>query len=260
MRSGDAAYLELVNNYAYKYNSIMAVNPGTAGLAFEWWDDPDFVLYPSNWSSAQNFMVPLGIQGPALDLNATYTPPNSPTYILSPTYRALYPRFSAIVDQLPAFIKAHPKVLYSLVQYTGFSREQIYQMIQPGTGPTIQIVNSLSSDVVGHFQRPNQLQINAEWVAQLENSNYTSPGYILKPATEQAMAFFLTITVFHESVHYGRYLMGMNSNSVTETNGSITVTKDAGEAFESKAFNVRVTDYNVGTTNETSDYMFYLPN
>ena len=68
---------------------------------------------------------------------------------------------------------------------------------------------------------PNIFYINASFVRELEAANL--------PSTQQATAFLLAVTIFHESVHLGRNMNNLSSGP-----------SEYGERFEQLAFKVIV--------------------
>lgn len=114
-----------------------------------------------------------------------------------------YPAFKALVEDLPNFLLANPKILKALEATTGFSKAKIMKLMQPGKGPKVRVVNDLRDSqgnrVIGNFNRdinPNLLRIDAAYVSGLGSASNTFRA--------KELSFILLITTLHEFVHYGR--------------------------------------------------------
>jgi hypothetical protein len=125
--------------------------------------------------------------------------------------RVNYPKFSHLVDNMDKTVKANPKVLSALIQFSGMTESQILADLKPGQGPLIKIqdltypreafgkFNSqisettlfLNIDDVSYFEQ----KVPANYITQLNYSDQRS----------QAIAYVLALTTLHEYVHYGRY-------------------------------------------------------
>ena len=134
-----------------------------------------------------------------------------------------------MVKNLKAFVKNNPKVLNALQTYSGFSKQQIFNHLTFGQGPTIKV-----EEMTGRFGFYNKnsgnktLHIRASYVRGLEQSYLQS--------TKEAAAFLLAVTILHEYIH-----LGTAQNNISEG------VYDFGLGFERDAFNVIVDDDNAGT-------------
>ena len=143
--------------------------------------------------------------------------------MLDTTGLSKYPRFKEIIANMPAFLGKYPNVLAALVYYTGLSEARITQLMQPGVGPSVVVVQPQLKDeydnaLLGHYDTQNKvLEISGSWVRGLEATQ--------TPIYTQATGLLLLMTTLHEFVHYGRAADGLNSNTLP--NG-----QEAGLRFE----------------------------
>lgn len=112
-----------------------------------------------------------------------------------------YPKFKSLVGDLPQFLLRYPNILKALSLTTGLTETRIKQLMQPGKGPKVRVVNNLrdanGNDVVGQFDDSNKiLKIDNGYISDLDNAN--------TPTKYQAIGLILTITTLHEFVHFGR--------------------------------------------------------
>jgi len=127
------------------------------------------------------------------------TPINLPNLDVSKL--GAYPEFKKLVMDLPNFLAKYPNVLKALSYTTGFSEAQIKSLMQPGKGPVVEVVNDLKDrygrTVQGQYDPvTNKLLINSPYVNGLD--------VVQSPIRYQAIGLMLTITTFHEFVHFGR--------------------------------------------------------
>lgn len=112
-----------------------------------------------------------------------------------------YPKFKALVNDLPNFLTHYPNILKALSLTTGLTEKRIKELMQPGKGPKVIVINNLKdadgNDVVGQFDNKNKiLKIDNGYVNDLDIAN--------TPTKYQAIGLILTITTLHEFVHFGR--------------------------------------------------------
>ncbi|MFF5379967.1 hypothetical protein [Pedobacter suwonensis] len=112
-----------------------------------------------------------------------------------------YPKFKALVNDLPNFLTHYPNILKALSLTTGLTEKRIRELMQPGKGPKVIVINNLKdgngNDVVGQFDDKNKiLKIDNGYVNDLDIAN--------TPTKYQALGLILTITTLHEFVHFGR--------------------------------------------------------
>ncbi|MBE9603148.1 hypothetical protein [Pedobacter sp. MC2016-24] len=112
-----------------------------------------------------------------------------------------YPKFKALVVDLPNFLKKYPNILKALSYTTGFTEAKITELMQPGKGPKVVVVQNLKDskgrDVLGHFdEQTKTLQIDDGYVNGID--------IVQSPIRYQAIGLILTVTTLHEFVHFGR--------------------------------------------------------
>ncbi|WP_322974285.1 hypothetical protein [Pedobacter sp. PF22-3] len=106
-----------------------------------------------------------------------------------------------LVNDLPNFLTHYPNILKALSLTTGLTEKRIKELMQPGKGPKVIVINNLKdangNDVVGQFDNKNKiLKIDNGYVNDLDIAN--------TPTKYQALGLILTITTLHEFVHFGR--------------------------------------------------------
>jgi hypothetical protein len=146
-----------------------------------------------------------------------------------------YPNFKNLVTNLPTLISDYPNILLALTHYTGFTNQQIRQLIKPGVGPKINVTNLPDKDgrtLFGHYDRDSKiLEINLALVNGLDAVN--------SPDRYKALGLLLTLATLHEFVHYGRDINNM----------SILVYKDDNKGYEAGwEFEASITPLAPGTT------------
>lgn len=153
---------------------------------------------------------------------------------LKPSDQRKYPRFTAMIKELPAIVKNDVKIMRSLKLWSGLTEAQILDKLKFGQGPEI-IIKELTGKY-GYFNRledPNAFNISASFVRGLEQSNLLG--------TQQATAFLLGVTVLHEFVHQARAANGLDRDY------------EYGDKFENSAFGLIIGGDNAGNYS----YIFY---
>lgn len=112
-----------------------------------------------------------------------------------------YPAFKALVEDLPNFLNSYPNILTALENTTGLTTTKIKQLMQPGKGPKVVVINNLKStngyDILGQYDDQNKiLRIDKDYVSDLSKAN--------TPIKYKGVGLILIITTLHEFVHYGR--------------------------------------------------------
>lgn len=137
-----------------------------------------------------------------------------------------YPAFKNLVENLPSFLNNYPKVLTTLSITTNLKEKKIQELMQPGKGPKVIVVNNLKDkygrDILGHYDRDNRiLQIDDTYVSALSSAN--------TPYKYQSIGLMLTIVTLHEFVHFGRHNQDLD---VRYTPPNSKNDYEAGEYFE----------------------------
>ncbi|RBQ11704.1 hypothetical protein [Pedobacter miscanthi] len=86
-----------------------------------------------------------------------------------------YPKFRALVNDLPNFLTSYPNILKALSLTNGLTEKKIKDLMQPGKGPKVIVVNNLKdaagNDVVGQFDNVNKiLKIGNGYVDDLDRA------------------------------------------------------------------------------------------
>lgn len=167
-------------------------------------------------------------------------------YVVDDTIKQKYPKFADLIQQIPLFLSANPKVMDALVQFTGFTEAQIQTIITDGQGPTLTLSNDPRLDIAnGLFnglQDANNILISESSVQLWENK--TGIGSF---AERSGLAFSIMVTVLHETVHYGRFHNGLPDPSTNP---------DYGTDFEELGFGFNVQFQ----TNQPVRYTLYMLN
>jgi hypothetical protein len=227
---------QLLNSHPSYFYAISGFITGDPYLNGNWLDAADFINYSIdnlsyNLMSANDYISQFDPAVAGFDIDAPYTPDPANAYVLDISTIQNYPRFTKLVNQLPQYLSANPSVLAAIMAYTGYSSAHIMQMVQPGQGPTIRL-QTMDPNEVGDYTpgnpptiaNPDYFYVNTVFVDQLEHANYSQ--------TQQAIAFLLAVTIFHETVHYGRAMNNLSDPSPQPDNGV---------KFENMAFKVHVT-------------------
>lgn len=111
-----------------------------------------------------------------------------------------YPAFKNLVENLPSFLNSYPNILKALEYTTGFSPKKIKELMQPGKGPKVVVINNLKdnkgNDIVGHYDKNTKtIQIDNGYVDDLSAAN--------TPVKYQAMGLMLIVATLHEFAHFG---------------------------------------------------------
>ncbi|MFC4212111.1 hypothetical protein ACFOWA_13000 [Pedobacter lithocola] len=199
------------------------------------------------------------------------TPESLNMYKLDDLTKLQYPRFAKVVNQLKPYLLANPKVINGIVNYTGYTREQVLDLATPGRGSKLVVTDDLIvystgkadaeyyrylrnpnyngtndrflKDSNGNFIKEDKISINKAIVEQLEDGLLRLDPTVEKKV--QGLAFLLAITIFHETVHYGR-----NWNNMNPYND-----KEYGWKFEDMSFGIRV---DKDTAGDITNYNFKL--
>lgn len=138
-----------------------------------------------------------------------------------------YPKLKQLVENLPSFLNSYPNILKALSVTTGFTEKKIKQLMQPGNGPKVIVVNNLSDSqgnhVLGQYDNQNNiLKIDKNYVNDLDHAN--------TPTKYQGMGLMLTIITLHEFVHYGRDMNNLPRRMAGLVTGTGSI--EAGVYFE----------------------------
>ncbi len=156
-----------------------------------------------------------------------------------------YPRFAKLVKELKSYVENNTEIMSSLSSLTGYSREDILEVLKWNSGPEIKIedfatefgkLGTETRRIVGQFKResdPNSIYINANWVRGLESANLEE--------TRKATAFLLGVAMLHEFVHLGRFKNELPRNLC---NNPSDYNCEAGWYFNTAAFGTLITDRN----------------
>lgn len=112
-----------------------------------------------------------------------------------------YPKFKALVVDLPNFLKKYPNILKALSHTTGFSEAKITELMQPGKGPKVVVIENLKDgagrDILGQFDPVTKN-------LKIDNGYVNGIDIVQSPIRYQAIGLMLTVTTLHEFVHFGR--------------------------------------------------------
>jgi hypothetical protein len=143
-----------------------------------------------------------------------------------------YPVFKNLVENLPNFLNSYPNILKALEYTSGFSPKKIKELMQPGKGPKVVVINNLKDkdgyDIFGHSDSVSR-------VLQIDNGYVNGLSVVNNQFRYQAIGLMLTITTLHEFVHYGRDINNL-PNLIKDLSGKKE--REAGWYFE------RSIDYN----------------
>ncbi len=174
---------------------VTAVNTGTGDTWDTGWAD-SYDTRPTTTDPEPPYNCNCGGGGgetPSEDASA-------PLLKLSQSDSLKYPRLASMIKSLRTYVINDVKVMDALLEFTGYTRSEILNLLKYGNGPLV-IINEATGRI-GHFDRStNTLELTASYVRGLELSVLSS--------TKQATSFLLAVTTLHEFVHYGRY----NNNS-----------------------------------------------
>lgn len=122
-------------------------------------------------------------------------------FLLSDTFAWQYPKFYQLIKSLS--ISLQGKYLNSLItlsNITGLSQEKILDIVKMGRGPRIEMKdlnpNPNLPTIFGRFDKINNVIYIDQQLLELYESPYSK-------YSEEAMTFFMTVTVLHETTHYG---------------------------------------------------------
>ena len=172
--------------------------------------------------------VPTPEQAPAVPLH--------PEFRLDPWIRVSNPKFAKLIDNLPSYLSKleNIKVMDALIKFSGFTKEKILELAQPGKGPLISVIsNHPNFSIADGFFNPSEgihkFYIDKFYADKLETQT------IGLAQREQATAFFLTAVTLHEFVHWSRYINGMPGSYFDGNQYN-----EAGTAFENDAFGMNI--------------------
>ncbi len=117
------------------------------------------------------------------------------------TIKKEYPKFYEVLTKLTEFLEANPKVLSTLAEDTGLTKEQVlnFMDIKSPEGQIIKAAQFVLKDPkqfrFGQSGYPNSY-INVDLIKTFET--------LQTPAFIQGTSFLLAVTVMHEFVHWGR--------------------------------------------------------
>jgi len=112
-----------------------------------------------------------------------------------------YPVFKELIVNLPAFLK-NPKnanILYAIAYYTGFTKEKILNLMQPGVDPKVVVTNlpqGNTTTFANYDFSTKAITFHEPLINGLDAVNGA--------ARYNAMVMLMTITTLHEFVHYRR--------------------------------------------------------
>ena len=114
-----------------------------------------------------------------------------------------YPRFYEVLEQLPSYLEANPKILLSLSVDTGLSTTKVLELLNVNSpkGQVIALARMKDLGLTGHLSKT---YINADLVEKFEVLQ--TAAYI------QGTSFLLAVTVLHEFVHWGRASNALKSD------------------------------------------------
>ncbi|MCX2573589.1 hypothetical protein [Pedobacter sandarakinus] len=140
---------------------------------------------------------------------------------------ASYPKFKALVENLPIFLNNYPNILKAISLTTGLSEKKIRELMKPGKGPKVRVVNNLKSsdgyDILGHFNDKTKiLEIDNGFINDLDIAN--------TPTKYQGIGLILSIITLHEFVHFGRDANGLPKRMAGLRTGKGSI--EAGVYFE----------------------------
>lgn len=158
-----------------------------------------------------------------------------------------YPRFYKVLSRLHSYAIANKNVMDALVMYSGYSRSEMTELLkienliklplkvvavttQKMNGNGKLITNPWLGYGVTKGESPFKISINKRWVLGLEQGNLSVNG----------TSFLLGVTVYHELVHYGRFIHKLDRNY------------EYGHGFEIKAFKTTIDKNNA--TNKAQEY------
>ena len=172
------------------------------------------------------------IEFPDADVNELLTNNNIPNDninlpILDTSELTNYPAFKELVEDLPNFLNNYPNVLKALEITTGLKQKKIKELMQPGKGPKVRVINNLKdeygNDLTGQYDIQNKvLRIDKDYVIDLSKVN--------TPIKYNGLGLILTITTLHEFVHYGRDINNLPKRMVGLKTGKGSI--EAGVYFE----------------------------
>ena len=127
-----------------------------------------------------------------------------------------YPEFKKLVTDLPNFLKKYPNIVKALSLTTGLSEAKIIELMQPGKGPKVVVVDNLVDEngigLSGRFDKNNKiLQIDGAYVRGLDAVN--------SPIRYSAIGLMLTVTTLHEFVHFGRDSNNLSDRYTVDSGG-----------------------------------------
>lgn len=119
------------------------------------------------------------------------------------------PRFYQVLEKIPEFLEANPKVLATLAKDTGLTKEQIlsFMDVKSTEGQIIKTAKFVLKDPTNRrFGQANNK------ISYIEHDLIMTFETLQTPAFIQGTSFLLAITVLHEFVHWGRTYNILSSN------------------------------------------------
>lgn len=126
----------------------------------------------------------------------------SSIFLLPDSFAWQYPKFYQLMKNLSIDLQGkYLNSLLTLSNITGLSQNRILEIVQMGRGPRIEIanLNPVGSNTTTIFGRFDKIY-NVIYLDQNLLNIYENP---LTKYSDEAMNFFMTVTVLHETVHYG---------------------------------------------------------
>lgn len=158
------------------------------------------VCHPGNDFNSDYYMPVTGSEGGGGNPSSPEES-NTPNFQLSKQDQQSYPNLTKMIRNLKNYVSNNSKVLKALLEYTGYSKDEILAKLGFGKGPVIEIKEMKGQ--IGHFERStNKIELSAAYVRGLEQSS---------SRMEEAASFLLAVTALHEFVHYARHNNNLDS-------------------------------------------------
>lgn len=107
------------------------------------------------------------------------------------------------------FLVDNPKVVEALVKYTGFTKDKIFEVVKPGKGPKITLVEDATTLIAnGYFSA--KIDANTIFLSRQNITNFENNLFLGNTGkARNALAFSILVTILHETVHFGRFTNGL---------------------------------------------------
>jgi hypothetical protein len=150
---------------------------------------------------------------------------------VNPAYEVLSPKLVQVLKNLRVLVESNPKLLVALMKFSGQTQAQIMRDLTYGIGPEVKLgqpVDKNLNPVIGQFRAsmPDVLILDGAFINQLQHTS--------SAAANDALSFYLAVTLLHEYTHYGDYANGIHFPG------------EEGTAFEQAVFGVVVGEDNAG--------------